>query len=363
MTQKVNIGIIGTGFARNVQIPAFLGSEDAKIVSVASGHRENAEATAREFGIEHFTGDWRETVEREDVDLVCITTPPDTHFEMTLRAVEKGKHILCEKPMAMSVAEAREMTEKAGEKQILSLIDHELRFLHGRQKAFEMLREDAVGKIRHVKCSFRNGSRGNPDLPWNWWSDAESGGGALGAIGSHLIDSLFWFLETEISSVFCQLQTHIKQRKDQKSGDIRAVSSDDESNLILRFADGDLTEDATGTISVSMVEYGSYQNRMEFFGTRGALRVEHRGEIFLAKAGEKEWQPIETELGKKIESVADTGFSRGFVNFAPKIIEAIKTGKKEIEHAATFEDGLKVQKILDAARESDKNRCLVKING
>ena len=362
MNQKINIGIIGTGFARKVQIPAFLNCEGAEITSVASGHRENAEQTAREFGVKHFTDDWRETIDRDDVDLICITTPPDTHYEMTIRALENGKHVLCEKPMAMSENEAREMTERAKQKNVLALIDHELRFLHGRQKAYSMIRSGEIGKIRHVKCSFRNGSRGNPDLPWNWWSDAKSGGGALGAIGSHLIDSIFWFTDAEISELFCQLQTHVKNRRHEKSGEMLAVTSDDESNLILRFAENDLTKDATGTVSVSMVEYGDYQNRMEFFGTKGALRVEHRGEIFLAEAAENEWKPIEIDLGQGIEGVPDTGFSRGFVNLAPKIIEAIQTGKTEIEHAATFADGCKVQKILDAARTSDESKCSVKIS-
>jgi predicted dehydrogenase len=116
MKETVGIGIIGTGFARKVQIPAFLQCENARIVSVASGRGENAERTAGEFNIEHFTGNWRETVERKDVDLVCITTPPNLHLEMTLFALKHGKHILCEKPMAMNVREAVEMTEKAKEK-------------------------------------------------------------------------------------------------------------------------------------------------------------------------------------------------------------------------------------------------------
>jgi hypothetical protein len=92
MKEKVGIGIIGTGFARKVQIPAFLECSGARVVSVASGQLKNAEETAREFKVGHFTDNWRETVEREDVDLICITTPPDTHFEMTLRAIELGKH-------------------------------------------------------------------------------------------------------------------------------------------------------------------------------------------------------------------------------------------------------------------------------
>src|SRR5438045_869118 len=109
MEKTVGIGIIGTGFARKVQIPAFLACENARIASIASGSIENARAAAADAGDAHFTADWRETVERDDVDLVCITTPPNLHLEMTLEAIRHGKHILCEKPMAMNVAEAAEM--------------------------------------------------------------------------------------------------------------------------------------------------------------------------------------------------------------------------------------------------------------
>jgi predicted dehydrogenase len=361
MKEKVGIGIIGTGFARKVQIPCFLECENTEIVSVSSGRRENAEATAKEFGISHWTDDWRETVSREGVDLVCITTPPNLHREMTLFAIEQGKHILCEKPMAMNAAEAREMTGKAKEKGVLALIDHELRFQEGRQKAFGMMRGGDIGKIRHAKYNFRAPHRGDPNLPWNWWSDEAQGGGALGAIGSHVIDSFLWFLGTDISSVFCQLQTHIKQRKDANSGELRAVTTDDEVNMILRFADGDLTEDATGIASISMTENPKYQNSIEFFGDKGAIRVEHRGEIFVAKTGETDWREVDFGLGKAVEGVADTGFSRGFMSFAPEIVKAIREGKTEIEHAATFADGLKVQIVIDKAVESSKSGCAAQI--
>ncbi len=359
--EKVGIGIIGTGFARRVQIPAFLECKTAEIISVASGRRENAEQTAQEFNIKHFTDDWRETVECEDVDLVCITTPPATHFEMTLFALKRNKHILCEKPMAMNVAQALEMTEKAAERNVLALIDHELRFQNGRQKAFEILRHGDIGKIIHAKYNFRNASRGDVNLPWNWWSDETQGGGALGAIGSHVIDSFRWFLGAETRSVFCQLQTHVKRRKDEKSGETRPVTSDDEANMILRFADGDLTEDATGIVSVSMVERPKYENLIEFFGTKGALRVGYCGEIFLAMENENDWREIEVEFDKPVKGVGDTGFSRGFTAFAPKIIEAIFAGKSEIEHTATFGDGLRVQEVLDAAHESNETGTIVKI--
>lgn len=359
MQKTVGIGIIGTGFARKVQIPAFKSCPNATIVSIASSRIENAQATAEEFQVGHYTDDWRQTVERDDVDLICITTPPNLHHEMTLAAIAHGKHVLCEKPMAMSAAESREMTDAANKAGVLALIDHELRFQPGRQHALQMLRNGAIGRVRHAKCHFQAPHRGNPNIPWNWWSDEGQGGGALGAIGSHIIDSFHWFLGTSISSVFCQLQSQIKERPS-REGEMRPVTSDDESLLILRFADGDLTDDATGLVSISMTEYPKYKHRVEFYGTDGAMAIEARGELFIAKPEpDTEWLEVGVDFGEPIRGVPDTGFSSGFTEFAPKIVDALADGATEIEYAATFADGLAVQKVLDAAHESDRTGKVV----
>lgn len=360
MKDQVGIGIIGTGFARKVQIPAFTGCEGAELVSVASGNASNAQAAAEEFGFKHHTGDWRETVARADVDLVCITTPPNLHREMTLAALEHGKHVLCEKPMAMNVAEAEEMVAAAMGKGLLTLIDFELRFQPGRRTAREMIHRGDIGTIRHAKWNFRAPHRGDPSIPWNWWSDAEQGGGALGAINSHVIDSFRWFLDTEVSSVFCQLQSHVKQRP--YNGGPREVTTDDEANMLLRFADSDLCTDATGLVSVSMVEGPDYVSAIEIFGTDGALMIDHVGRLFTAPNGEKAWTLAETPIGQTVPGYPDTGFPRGFMEFAPKIVEAIQNGNRSIEFAATFEDGLQVQRILDAARQSDDQRQAVNLS-
>lgn len=361
MKDRVGVGIIGTGFARRVQIPAFQACKNATVVSVASGSIDNARATATEFDIPHFTDDWRETVRRDDVDLICITTPPNLHREMTLASIEKAKHILCEKPMAMNAGEAREMTVAAKSAGVLALIDHELRFQPGRQRGYAMLREGAIGKVRHAKYHFQAPHRGDPNVEWNWWSDEEQGGGALGAIVSHVIDSFHWFLGAGVSNVFAQLQTHIKQRPI-SNGEMREVTTDDESLLVLRFADGDLTDDSTGLVSVSMTEYPQYKNRIEFYGTDGAMAIEHRGEVYVAKAGETAWTEIDVELAENIPGIPDTGFARGFVAFAPAMIDAIADGKPSVENAATFEDGLNVQIVLDAARESDRTGKAVAVD-
>src|SRR6185295_17137471 len=105
--ETVRIGIIGAGFARTTQIPGFQNCEGAEVVAIASARREHAEEVAREFGIKHVESDWRALIAREDIDLVSIVTPVVTHCEMTLAALDAGKSILCEKPMAMNAEEAR----------------------------------------------------------------------------------------------------------------------------------------------------------------------------------------------------------------------------------------------------------------
>src|SRR5947208_16080694 len=110
---EIGIGIIGAGFARTTQIPGFKNCDGTRVVAIASGHREHAEKVAREFDIEHVDSDWGALVARDDVDLVNIVTPPAKHGQITLAALEDGKAVLCEKPMAMNAGEARRMNEGA----------------------------------------------------------------------------------------------------------------------------------------------------------------------------------------------------------------------------------------------------------
>ncbi|HUF05456.1 MAG TPA: Gfo/Idh/MocA family oxidoreductase [Aridibacter sp.] len=356
MKDKIGIGFIGTGFAQLTQMPAFLECEGAELVSVTSGHIENAREAAMRFGISHVAEDWSETVEHDEVDLVCITTPPVLHHEMAMFAIERGKHILCEKPMSMNAEESLEMAEAAEEAGVLALIDHELRFLNGRKLAFETLRNGEFGKVIHAKSVFRNASRGNPDLKWNWWSDESQGGGALGAIGSHAIDGFRWLLGTEISEISCLLKTNIKERRD-ADGKVRAVTSDDECNFMVRFEDSDLTDDASGTGSLSMVEIGKYDFWTEIYGTEGSLIIGEKDRLEIARKDDSSFTEIDTKPGRAPAGTREGGWSMGFLAFAREIVDALREGRTEINWAATFRDGHEVQKVLDAARRSDESAC------
>ena len=357
MTNKlVRIGIIGAGFARTTQIPGFKNCEGAQIVAIASAHRDHAEEVAREFDIPHVEDDWRGVVARADVDLVSIVTPVVTHCEMTLAALDAGKAVLCEKPMAMNAGEARRMMERAKEKGVLALIDHELRFLPGRIRTRELLQRGDIGRVKHVQVIFRSDSRANVERPWNWWSDVTQGGGALGAIGSHVIDSCRWMLGAEVSEVFCNLATHVRERKDAQ-GQLREVTTDDEANLLLRFHDGEWTEGATGNVSLSLVEAGAPQNEITLFGNKGALSVDELGEVRRAEVGEGGWSVVESDSGEVAAGMTDSGWARGFTAFSERIVAALREGRTTVEGAATFTDGYRTQLVLDAARRSHESGC------
>lgn len=278
---------------------------------------------------------------------------------MTLAALDAGKAVLCEKPMAMNADEAQRMTERACEAGVLALIDHELRFLPGRVKLREMLHRGEVGQVRHAKLTFRSDSRADVARSWNWWSDKTQGGGALGAIGSHVVDGFRWLLGAEVSEVCCNLATHIREGKDE-TGQLRAVTTDDEANLLLRFADGELTDGTTGNASMSLVEPGKPEHRLEIFGALGALMIEEGGELWQSKVGDGEWKRVETERGELAQGMRGGGWARGFTAFSGEIIEALQAGRMTVEGAATFEDGYRTQLVLDAARRSHESGCWAK---
>ena len=360
-TAPIGIGIVGTGFARTTQIPGFRDCMGAKVVAIASRRPERAEAVAKEFGIGHVAADWQELVARSDVDLVSIVTPPATHIEITLAALAHHKAVLCEKPMSMNAGEAKQMLDAAREAGVLALIDHELRFLNGRRTMRAMLQSGAIGSVRHCNYVFRSDYRGVLDRPWDWWADANMGGGTLGAIGSHVIDSFRWLLSLEVGEVLAMLTTHIKQRPDKSTNQNRSVTSDDEAKLLFHFADGQIGNGVTGAASLSVVESGRYENRLEVYGSTGALMVEETGELWHSPAGSGAWRPVQVDQDPMAHGMRVSSWSRGFTALSGAITEALRTGKKAVKDAATFEDGYRVQVVLDAARESNNTRCWVTI--
>jgi predicted dehydrogenase len=236
----------------------------------------------------------------------------------------------------------------------MALIDHELRFLSSRRKMRAMLRNGEIGTVRHCNYVFRSDYRGVLGN-WDWWSDETMGGGTLGAIGSHAIDSFRWLLNTEVSEVCCALSTHVAERPDKSSGTMRSVTSDDTVRMLLRFAESPLVKGATGAASLSVVESGKLQNQLEVYGSSGALMVEENGALWHSPAGSGDWRPVLVDQDPVAPGMRESSWARGFTTYSKAVITALREGRTSVDDAATFEAGHRAQLVMDAARESNKS--------
>jgi predicted dehydrogenase len=214
--------------------------------------------------------------------------------------------------------------------------------------------------VRHCNYVFRSDYRGVLGN-WDWWSDEKMGGGTLGAIGSHAIDSFRWLLATEVSEVCCALATHVAERPDKSSGTMRKVTSDDTVRMLLRFAESPLVKGATGAVSLSVVESGKLQNQLEVYGSSGALMVEENGALWHSPAGSGDWRPVQVEHDPVAPGMRDSSWARGFTIYSKAIITALREGRTTVDDAADFEAGHRAQLVMDAARASNESNCWVGI--
>ncbi len=316
------IGTIGSGWAKRVQNPLFqqLGFD---VVNVR-GH------------------DWQTLLE-SDVELVTITTPPSEHLEMARAFLERGKHVISEKPTARNAEEAEELVAVAARHpQLIALIDHELRFLPAWRTAKERMSE--LGGVRYVEIRYSSPARGDRSRKWDWWSDASRGGGILGAVGSHFADAMR-YLAGEIEEVQATLNTIISER------DGKRVTSDDLASVNLKIAGGircimQLSAVANGPDERSVITIHGENAAMRFIGAE--LLMAKRGEPFARAAGE--------EMPELPGNSAGGAFGSGTLELGRALKQALEEGDRSgLAPAATFRDGLAQQRVLDAARRSSES--------
>ena len=373
--------IFGQGFARNVMLPCLRHVDGIEVVGLASPNLEKLKETAARFAISSFDSDHRAILERTRPDLAIVATPPHRHAEQAIDALEAGCHVLCEKPMALDLEETGRMVAAARRKPgRLALVDHELRFLPTRLCLRERARGGDLGRIRAAASILASPGRRDPSLPWNWWSDATCGGGALGAIGSHAVDALRWILG-EIVQVRGRLETVIPERFDPATGAVRAVTSDDRASARLRFASG-----AVARIEISLVEDGR-SHLLAIRGDAAWARVEEQRPLCTTRlpaprpddadrddlgwtdglveawgagpAAESKEEEVREDLDHDLPpsselGIPDTDWARAFLRMMRRVVVAIDHGT-ELEGAATFEEGHRTQSVLDAIRRSARS--------
>jgi len=187
-----------------------------RLTAVAGRNADAARAAADRLGWESVETDWRRLIERDDIDLIDICTPGNTHAEIAIAALEAGKHVLCEKPLANSVEEAERMTlaaETAAKQGVLSMCGFSYRRTPALALAKRFVEQGRLGDLRHVRAQYLQDWLSDANAPMTWRLDkSKSGSGSLGDIGAHSIDAAQWVSGQNISGVSALLETFVPER-------------------------------------------------------------------------------------------------------------------------------------------------------
>lgn len=294
MTQKtLNIGLIGSGFMGQAHADAYrragLLYRDLpavpRLYMLAEATDALAASAAARFGFEHSTGDWRRLVEDPDVDVVDITSPNALHHEMALAAIAAGKHVYCEKPLSVTLAEAEEMAAAAQKSGVKTMVAFNNIKTPAAMLARQLIDRGDIGTPMRFRGWFDQGFFNDPDLPFSWrCTRRQAGSGALGDLGSHVI-SVAQYLMGDVESVIAQTQTFFPTRPlaqagsgygAKASGDAAraVVENEDQIQTLVRFRSG-----AGGTIEASRVAAGKvFGVYWEVSGTEGTIIMD--GERF-----------------------------------------------------------------------------------
>ncbi|GCD89960.1 Gfo/Idh/MocA family protein [Nocardioides sp. LS1] len=342
-----------------------------------------AEAATR-LGWEESSDDWRAVIAREDIDVVDICTPGDSHAEIAIAALAAGKHVICEKPLANSVLEAEEMTaaaEQAARQGVRAMVGFTYRRVPAVAFARQLVAEGRVGEVRHVRAQYLQDWIADPDAPLSWRLEKEkAGSGALGDIGAHIVDLTQFITGLSISEVSGQLETFVKERPIAAgatagtlggggSGVERGpVTVDDAAVFLARFAGST----ALGVYEATRFATGRKNAiRIEVNGSRGSLAFDFEDmnvlELFDADepagtAGFRRILVTEPEhpyVAAWWPAGHGLGYEHGFTHQVVDFVTAVAAGEQP---TPSFADGLGVQRVLDAVETSSDTRSWQEIS-
>jgi predicted dehydrogenase len=333
----IRLGIVGTNYGRTVQLPAFRADPRCEVVALAGSNAARTQEFARAQGIAKAYGDWRALVEDEEVQAIAIATLPSLQAQIAIRALELGKPVFAEKPLASDLAAARAMRRQATLSRKPTMIDFNFHQIMSWQRAKAMLDAKAIGALRHITVHWHVESRAIQLRMRNWKTVGDDGGGVLGNFISHCFHYLEWFC-----GPITGLSARVSGLPD--DGDLETTVA-----MALQLAEGPLV-----SLSMSCASYLGTGHRIEFFGEDGTLVLHNPGadymrgfELRLAK------RPIAALENIAVEDPVDARYPDGRIapvsRLAKMFFDAIESGS-----AVTpgFAEGYRVQLLIDAARRS-----------
>ena len=381
-TGRIGIGMVGYAFmglahsqgwrnARSFFDPAL----SPELVAIAGRDGAAAAEMARRFDWQHVETDWRALVARPDVEVVDICTPGDTHAEIAVAALEAGKHVLCEKPLANTVEEARRMAdaaERAKAHGVRSMVGFTYRRVPAIAFARQLVQEGRVGEIRHVRAQYLQDWLVDPESPLTWRLEKErAGSGALGDIGAHIIDLTHFVTGERITGVSATMETFVKERpvagsvkglsaSAQAGGERGKVTVDDAAVFLARLSGGGL-----GTFEATRFATGRKNSiRLEINGSKGSLAFDfedmnvlhvHDASVDARESGFTKvvvTEPTHPYVEHWWPAGHGLGYEHGFTHQAADLVDAIARG---VDPTPSFADGLAVQEVLAAVESSAAN--------
>ncbi|MBE8523010.1 Gfo/Idh/MocA family oxidoreductase [Amycolatopsis sp. H6(2020)] len=363
--ETIGIGMVGHAFMGAVHSHAWRSVHrffDPPLVprlAVLGGRDETrAKAAAEKYGWEDVETDWRKLVARDDVGLVDVCTPGDSHAEIAIAALEAGKHVLCEKPLANSVAEAEAMAEaarRARDRGVRAMVAFNYRRVPALAHARKLVASGALGEIRHVRSVYLQDWLSDPQAPMTWRLRRESAGsGALGDLGAHIVDAAQFVTGEVITGVSALTNTFVKQRP-AESGGTDEVTVDDTALFLARLSGG-----AVATFEATRFALGRKNAmRLEINGSKASLAFDFES------MNELQWyEGTGTEAGFRRILVTEPqhpyvgvwwppghllGYEHTFTHEVADLLDAIGAGT---DPEPSFDDGLRVQRVLAAVEKS-----------
>ena len=387
MSKTLKVGMIGYRFMGKAhsngwrQAPHFFPLKAEVAMHTICGRNQQAlEESAKSLGWNNISTSWQEVINNPEIDIVDINTPNDSHAEIAIAAAKAGKHVLCEKPLGMTVAQCQEMVDAAQQAGIVNMVCHNYRRIPAIAHAKKMIEEGALGDLYHYRARYAQDWIVDPDFPLVWrLQKGVSGSGAHGDINAHIID-LGRYLVGELEEVCGMMNTFIKQRpiEDQSGkGDglggaggktMGDVTVDDASLFIGKFANGavanlEATRFALGRKNNIVIEingskgslYFDFEdmNRLKWFDNTVASDRQGFSDILVTQPGGD--HPF---VGQWWPPGHIVGYEHTFVHTLADFVNAVVDGKSV---QPTFEDGKRNQRVLEAVEESAASRQWVKI--
>ncbi|SEN30103.1 Predicted dehydrogenase [Lihuaxuella thermophila] len=382
--RQVRVGMIGYKFMGKAHsngyrnLPYFFDTPAVPVLQAIAGRDEQGvKAAAETMGWASYETDWRRLLERDDIDVIDIVTPNNVHAEMAIAAAEAGKHVLCEKPLAMTVEQAKRMVDAVKKAGVVHMICHNYRFAPAVQFAKKLIEEGRLGKIYHIRAQYLQDWIMDPKFPLVWRLRKEvTGSGAHGDIAAHILD-LARFLVGEFSEVVGMMETFIKERPlgemtgglnaSANSGKMGQVDVDDCSAFLARFENG-----AVGVFEATRFAAGNRNgNRFEINGEKGSIRWDLENmnnlQVYLTddEPGLQGFRTINcTEehhpyAGAYWPAGHIIGYEHTFINLMKEFMEGIVNGTSP---APNFEDGYRNQLVLASVEKSVETGSWVKIS-